>query len=140
MERVLLNTSERLAGEIAFGNLRQKFDHQIDHLYRADVSGAVVPIEGERFTRRQIHDAMVSEGYRKITNPEDIRALSLLYHIPACRLTDKKRAGKIFYVPVFPEPGEDNLVVVDRNSEKGFIWVDEYSSVCPHCKPSWKND
>ena|SRR5258708_7245342 len=114
-------------------NLRVKFD---DHINKALQTNQVINpafqetviISGARLSKDRIQQEMYAKGYRRIKSPEEIDGLEQRY-LSSQYINinhDLKAKSQMFFAPVFPEKGEDNLIVIDKTND--FLNIKTYAS------------
>lgn len=107
-----------LSNCVDFSSLKKTFDTKVLSAFEQGTQITVVlapriDINGVRLSKDAIQQKMYSEGYRRVKNDE-IQALSSRYSMSPEHIEGFRGASHMFFTPVFPKKGEDNLVAINK--------------------------
>lgn len=113
--------------------LHKKFDLYIDYgLKRGEKiptnSGILYSKMGSGISKDELQQEMYAMGYKRIVKKEDVDRLTSKYFVSKNKVENFQEEHARFFVQVFPETGEDNLVVFYTEKDTDLIQYREYVS------------
>src|SRR5260221_1662691 len=126
IENVLVNPDLRrdsvisqLHEQVELGVIKKKLDNNVlqgieqKEPFIGAYATPRIETSGIRLSKDKIQQEMYSKGYRRVKSKE-VDDLGKKYSFSQSHIDSLEDVGSMFFIPVFPEVGEDNLVVVGK--------------------------
>lgn len=92
------------------------------------LTDGIISQDTTKLTRRQIQEEMYSQGYRKLAKRSEIEALPGSFTINTDELEELDTQGTMIFTQVFPEEGQNNLVVIKKDPEHNTLYIHNFAS------------